>query len=437
MPILDMQIRMRELGRIRTGNQVVAGNGRKRPNKLSTFRLTSASSELIEAAAQVYGGTVVPWDSPAGHEFEVVIEAPSLPIVIPPGQQLSQWYEMWTAAGCTRRCDGRTNVISDGPCECPADATERRELASANPPGACKPTTRLSVLLPDLPDLGMWRLESHGYYAAVELAGAAQFLAIASARGMNIPASLRLEQREKKVPGRPTNRYAVPVIEFTTTRIADLLAAGSASAELPLLGEPTGAPQLAPGSLAPTKSQRARQPKGERPALGPAPTAPSGDGFGKPTPPAPAAVAPPLAGGWPVETAQDAPGASDGGSQLPESTPTADVAGDPAPEADAPAWAASDDAPSLVARLQASVADSALVGPISDPQKDKLRSIIGRPSGLDWASEVLPVLVEAFGEGFLPDEMLASQANALISIAGRDGQEAFVEAWRSCVPVSA
>jgi len=332
MPIVDMQIRMRELGMIRTGNQVASGNGRRRPNKLETFRLTTPSRALIEAAQECYGGEVQPWESPAGKEWELIIAVTSLPVVIPPGQQLSQWYELWTGAGCVRRCDGRTNVIAEGPCECPADATERRELAGKGE--ACKPTTRLNVILPDLPDLGVWRLESHGYYAAVELAGAAQFLAIASARGMNIPASLRLEQREKKVPGRPTNRYAVPVIEFTTTRIADLLAAGSAAAELPLLGEPIGAPQLAPGSLAPAKGSRARAPRGERPPLGPAPKAPSGNGFGKPTPPGPPAAPPPTVGGWPVEEAPspvDRPGAAETPAQLPAPTPEPPAAAVPAP----------------------------------------------------------------------------------------------------------
>lgn len=225
-PILDMQMRLRELGRIRTGIQVAAKDGKRRPSKLETFRLTSASLELMEAAAACYGGTVTPWESPSGREYEVVTKVDALPIVIPPGETFSQWYEMWTAAGCARRCDGVTNVIDDQPCACPADPAERREAAARITPTACKPTTRLNVILPDLPDLGVFRLESHGFYAAVELAGAARFLAIASSSGLNIPARLRLDQREKKVPGKPTNRYAVPIIEFTTTRITDLLAAG-------------------------------------------------------------------------------------------------------------------------------------------------------------------------------------------------------------------
>jgi len=221
MPILELQRQLRQLGKIRTGNQVAASGGRKRPSKLETFRLTSKSRDLIEVAAEVYGGRVVAWDNPGGGpEFEVITGSAVLDIVIPPGEPVSQWMELWSGGGCLRRCDGATNVLTMTPCACPKDVEQRLELAAKGE--ACKTTTRLNVILPALPDLGSWLLESHSYYAAVELAGAAEILAMASARNVLIPARLRLEQREKKIPGKPTNRYAVPIIEFVETRMADL-----------------------------------------------------------------------------------------------------------------------------------------------------------------------------------------------------------------------
>jgi hypothetical protein len=238
MPILTLQRQLRELGRIRTGNVVTTPGGKSRPNKLDTFRLTSESRELIEAAAEAYGGTVTPWVNPAGgQEYEVVTITPVLDIVVPPGQPVSQWFEMWSGGGCVRRCDGETNVLTMGPCLCPQDPSERVELAGKGE--ACKATTRLSVILPALPDLGVWRLESHGYYAAVELAGAAELLAMASAAGRLIPARLRLEQREQRRPGQPTKKYAVPIIEFVETRFAGLGITASTD----------GAPELASGRV--------------------------------------------------------------------------------------------------------------------------------------------------------------------------------------------
>jgi hypothetical protein len=235
MPIINLQRQMRELGRIRIGNQVPKKGGGTRPAKLDTFRLTSGSRELIEAAAAEFGGTVVPWRNGDQDEFEVITVTPSIDIVVPPGQPVSQWNELWSGGGCQRRCDGVTEVLTMGPCLCPVDVEQK--IALAKDGQACKETTRLNVMLPQLPDLGVWRLESHGHYAAVELAGAAEILAMASARGTLIPARLRLEQREKKVPGKPTNKYAVPIIEFVETRMRDLqLTAGVGPAGPAFLG---------------------------------------------------------------------------------------------------------------------------------------------------------------------------------------------------------
>lgn len=281
MPIITLQRQLRQLGRIRTGNQVATAGGRKRPAKLETFRLTSPSRELIEAAAEAYGGTVTPWANPGGGpEFEVITTVATLDIVVPPGQAVSQWYEMWSGGGCQRRCDGVTEVLSMQPCLCPADVEQRLEAAKDGK--ACKATTRLTLLLPALPDLGAWMLESHGYYAAVELAGAAEILAMASATGRLIPARLRLEQREKKVPGKPTNKYAVPVIEFVETRMADLQ-----------LTATSGAPQLGAGA-----------PRPAVPAL-PETTLPSTSDFRAPT--APAAPQRPETSDPPTDTTADPP----------------------------------------------------------------------------------------------------------------------------------
>jgi len=231
-PILNLQRQMRTLGRIRTGDTVQRG-GKRLPRQLDTFRITSQSQELVFAAAEVYGGIPHLSETP-GIGWEVTTAVDALDIVVPPGQLVSQWYEMWSGGGCVRRCDGETNVLTLGPCECPSDVPTRIELAAKGE--ACKATTRLSVILPQIPDLGVWVIESHGYYAAVELAGAADVLAVAAGHGRLIPARLVLEKREKRVPGKPTSRYTVPVI-----RILEKMA------EIPGLAAAAGLPALPDG----------------------------------------------------------------------------------------------------------------------------------------------------------------------------------------------
>lgn len=210
MSIVDIQRRIVEAGRIRIGQLVPSSNGRSRPEKLDTFRLTSIDRRRIEQAAELFGGEPKEWTAPAGKQWEVLTTTDSLDVVVPPSDlAFSQHYEMWSAGGCQRRCDGATESLSEGPCLCdPAD----RE---------CDIHTRLSVLLRDLPGLGTWRLDTSGWYAAGELAGAVYYLQSAMSRGTLLPARLRLDQRSVKRPGangKPqTLRYAVPVLDIEIT----------------------------------------------------------------------------------------------------------------------------------------------------------------------------------------------------------------------------
>lgn len=292
MPIVTIQRQFRELGRIRIGQQVEYvkdGQKRRRPEKLKTFRLTSPVRSLLEHAADVYGGTVAPWpEAPDGDEFQLITVNDTLDIIVPPNGAISQWYEMWSGGGCQRRCDGVREVLSMGPCKCPADPVDRTELAAKGE--ACKPTTRLQVVLPRLPDLGIWLLVSHGYYAAVELLGTAELLAAAAQAGQMVPALLWIDQRRIRRPGQKTREFAVPAIRIPET-LADMRA----------LAQPEGAPELA----APAATRM--------PALGPGrPQIPAGAALpADPSfrPPAPAATAqadeePPF--GWSRDVVRDA-----------------------------------------------------------------------------------------------------------------------------------
>ena len=150
-------------------------------------------------------------------------------MTVPPRDEVvSQWYEMWTAGGCQRRCDSQHEQISDGPCKCPhaedpsdADevarmALERAALHKADPSKACGLVTRINVMIPDLPGLGVFRLDTGSYYAAVEIGDTAQLMQMARDKGVFLPAMLRIEQRQR-VAGGQTKKYPVPVLEVLAT----------------------------------------------------------------------------------------------------------------------------------------------------------------------------------------------------------------------------
>ena len=207
MPIIDLQKRLHEAGRIRIGRQIESRGGKKRPAALDVFRFTSPDRQRIADIAKLYGGTVTTWDAPSGRkDFEVITEADKIPVVVPPSAMaFSQSYELWSAGGCKRRCDGVTESISDGPCLC--DAENRQ----------CEPHTRLSVMLRDVPGLGLWRLDTQGYYAAVELQGSVEVINLAAGKGHMLPATLRLDKRTSKRAEEGTRHYVVPVLDIEVT----------------------------------------------------------------------------------------------------------------------------------------------------------------------------------------------------------------------------
>jgi hypothetical protein len=254
MRIIDLQRRLREIGRIRIGEKVPTQNGKVRPSKIDVFRFTSRDEQVIRAAADVWGGTPEPWpDGPGGDQWQVRSSAKAIPVVVPPGDMsFSQAYEQWTAGGCKVRCDGRWDHVGDRGCHCDP---ENRD---------CNIHSRLSVILPDLPGLGVWRLETHGYYAAVELGGIVDLCAAQSERGVMLPARLRIEWREVKRPvdGRvQTFKFVVPVLDIDVHPMALASGADLSTGELagPVAGELPAAPRpaLTPvpvqdGSAAPT-----------------------------------------------------------------------------------------------------------------------------------------------------------------------------------------
>lgn len=243
MSILNLQKRARELGRIRLGQVVPTRSGKTRPEKLDRFRLTSNSKPLLEKVADLYGGEVVEWQPQGGgaKAWEVVTNSSRIPIMVPP-QPITQWYEFWTAGGCKHRCDGERNVLTDEPCD-PEDPQHLEAIK--------KPTTRLNVVLRDVEGIGVWRLETHGFNAAMELPDAAEFLA---AVGGYVNGCVALEQRTSKaeVPDREnggtkieTRHFMVPIIEIDVTP-AQLMAGHGRVAAPALTGGPVGAtPALA------------------------------------------------------------------------------------------------------------------------------------------------------------------------------------------------
>lgn len=225
IPIITEQRRLVEVGRIRLGKKITGtrqdGSAYSRPAKIDKFRLTSRDKDRLDSAAALYGGTVEAWEG----KWELYTETDVIPIALVPSQALSLYYELWGQKSlggdkkspviCLRRCDGATELQGDGPCICAAEEEMR-----------CRPTVRLSVVLPYVRGLGVWRLESHGWNAATELQGTVELLEALVATGRPVRARLRLDKRESPHE-KGTRKFVVPVIDIdhTLSEVLDSLGA--------------------------------------------------------------------------------------------------------------------------------------------------------------------------------------------------------------------
>jgi len=219
MPIEGITPRVQEIGRIRMGEKGPKGA----PVKLKTFRLTSNDRHVLEAAAALYGGKVAEWkDAPDEGMWQVVTAAAELDILIPRSlRSVSQAWELWKGGTCERRCDGRTEELTKVACICGPNRGTTDEF--------CDVVTRLSIILPRLPGLGLWRLDSGGWGAASTIPLTLDLLLMIDPRPM-VPAVLRAVQASSKVreDGRViTHRYVRPQLDAPGITIGQLVGAGS------------------------------------------------------------------------------------------------------------------------------------------------------------------------------------------------------------------
>lgn len=221
--ILNRQRQLAEQGRLRLGYTAPGKNGKPRPVRSTTWVVTSHSKEHVETAARLWGGAVEEWQ-PQGNgasPWRVITEADTIDAILPPGDPLSQAYELWNRGGCVRRCDGVTELLSGSPCQCFAEHGEYWYTERAG--SVCESKSRLKVLLPDMPGLGSWRMETGSYYATDEVAGTVDTIRAAVGESALVPVRLRIEPRTRTSGGQ-TRQFVVPVLDLRGVTSGALLA---------------------------------------------------------------------------------------------------------------------------------------------------------------------------------------------------------------------
>lgn len=215
MPMIDIQRRHQTIFRIRFGEQIPDKKSKTgfRPVKFTdAIRVTSANPDVVDAFIDVYGGTREPWEN----QFEAKLPTTALNILVLPGQSVSQWWEKYTGSVCQRRCDGARESKANTPCMCDPDVEVR--TADRN---QCSPTTRVSVICPDVAVVGSGMFVCHGLVGAETLPQSIAVAEAALSRGLMVPAVLRVVEFKGR------NHFIVPQIEVVGMSFNALTAAAT------------------------------------------------------------------------------------------------------------------------------------------------------------------------------------------------------------------
>jgi len=217
--------RLQECGKLKIGKLVPTTNGRStRPASIETFRFTTRDRAQVDKLAAMYGGTVVD----AGGLFDLESEAKEINVILPPdplgGTPI---YEQWSGGGCTRRCDGEEVTV---PIRTGDDVSfmDRACICAEEDDMQCKPTVRLSVIIPETSLTGVWNLRTNSWAATREMEQMVALIDMAQTRGL-VAATLAIEPR-KQVSGGKTKNFVVPVLRLQAS-LYDL-AAGAGVATL-------------------------------------------------------------------------------------------------------------------------------------------------------------------------------------------------------------
>ena len=200
------------------------------------MRFTSPSHDLIAQIGELYGGEAQQWERKNSRnevvdtQWQVYIDREEIDIIVPPGDSLTTSYEIWSAAGMQKYCDGEVMKIPGSDeehyCEC-------KSLIADGKGRACKIKARMLVWLPRIQTLGVWRLETGSWYAAGELTKMVDLLLDASNRMQKaVGAKLRLDKRTVKREGKTFN-FNVPII----TPVGDVAVVLEASTPMTALPE--------------------------------------------------------------------------------------------------------------------------------------------------------------------------------------------------------
>lgn len=215
--------RLPRVGKIRLGEKATSQRGSQYPRAVDYFvvRADDATSPAAaEAFHQIYG------DKP--RELRIMFPANDEETFFP------QWYKAYRqGVGLWCKGDGETaQRVGDGgqlmEVPCPCDLLQQ---------GLCKRIGNLLFLLPDVPVIGVWQLDTSSFHSMVNINSAIELIkSMTGGRIAGIPLTLRLRPQEVTPDGKRKTVYVLELAMEGWT-LPQLLQA--AQRPMPALAAPT------------------------------------------------------------------------------------------------------------------------------------------------------------------------------------------------------
>lgn len=197
------------------GTSTPGANGGKRPLKSKYWILSSPNKAYLDAAAELFGGVVEPWEHEKKKEWRLITQTTQLPVYVLPfaPQQALELYDEKRRV-ISLRCNGITCSRRNGAGKWETEACQCNPAENPNPECGARLTSRFNFIIHAIPTISTWMLETHGYNAAIEMPTNMQF---AQVQGRLVSrALLCLEQRSKPsgIEGQADRVFFVPVLHI-------------------------------------------------------------------------------------------------------------------------------------------------------------------------------------------------------------------------------
>ena len=133
-----------------------------RPQALSSWRVTTPTSQTAAAVARLLGGLPEEWETSSTDHFEVLTNTSKVRILIGGPHHINSDMRKWSKNGLIHHCDGQQFLsphhAKGEPCGCPDSIADRKERARSRM--GPQPNSEISFQIDNAPELGYFRLHS-------------------------------------------------------------------------------------------------------------------------------------------------------------------------------------------------------------------------------------------------------------------------------------